>query len=164
MKKIRIKSKTYGEQVLLVDDEDYERVASLMPWTVIKNKGKHNLYAKKRRPDNTTLLLHQFILGTDTQKGVIIDHINRNGLDNRKNNLRITSNADNVRNSRRPITNTSGYKGVAFHKPTKKWRAYITVFGKQLHLGLFKDIEEANIARKKADKKYFDTSKMLLEK
>lgn len=59
------------------------------------------------------------------------------------------------------IDNTSGIKGVAFHKSTNKWIAYIFLKNKQIYLGLFTTIEEAANARKKAEEKYF---KPILEK
>lgn len=54
-----------------------------------------------------------------------------------------------------PITNTSGYKGVCWHKKAGKWRAYITFKGKQYHLGLYRDIGLAAKARKEAEKRLF---------
>jgi hypothetical protein len=72
-----------------------------------------------------------------------IDHINEDPSDNRWNNLRAATKAQNMQNIMRIKSNTSGYKGVGFHRPTSKWRATINADGVQHHLGLFATIEEA---------------------
>ncbi len=82
-----------------------------------------------------------------------VDHKNRNGLDNRRANLRIATPSQNNANSKIPINNTSGFKGVAFRK--KKWEAYIMVNQKKIHLGRFLAKELAAAARSKAGQDYF---------
>jgi hypothetical protein len=83
-----------------------------------------------------------------------IDHINGNRLDNRLNNLRACSHAENHKNVKRPTHNSSGITGVAWHKQAEKWRAFITIKQKQKHLGLFSTKEEAIQCRKIAETKY----------
>ena len=83
-----------------------------------------------------------------------IDHINGIKHDNRLSNLRPATHSENMRNQRIPSNNTSGYKGVRWHKPTGKWQAYIKVDGIQKHLGLFTDIADAVAAYAAASKKY----------
>ena len=61
-----------------------------------------------------------------------------------------------AKNIKTPTTNTSGHKGVSWDKRRKKWRAYIFYKGKQIHLGVFQNIEEAIEARKAAELKYFN--------
>jgi hypothetical protein len=75
----------------------------------------------------------------------VIDHINCNSRDNRIENLRAASIAENVRNARKLQTTASGVKGVTLHAPTKKWKVRITVDSKQLYFGLFEDIELAEL-------------------
>lgn len=75
-----------------------------------------------------------------------IDHINGIRDDNRFANLREATHCENQRNSRIPKTNTSGYKGVCFHKAAGKWAASIRLDGKQKHIGLFDTPEEASAA------------------
>ena len=82
-----------------------------------------------------------------------IDHINENPSDNRWNNLREATKSQNMMNISKIISNTSGYKGVGFHKKRKKWRAYIKADGKFYHLGLFETKEEAADAYQNAAKK-----------
>ena len=76
-------------------------------------------------------------------KGMVIDHINHNGLDNRRENLRICTNAENQRNRGKQKNNTSGYKGVDWRKDHKKWRARINKDNKTIHIGYYNIIEEA---------------------
>jgi len=74
-----------------------------------------------------------------------IDHIDGNPLNNAINNLREATQQQNLYNLRKSVKNTSGYKGVHFHKGTSKWRAVVTVNNKPKHLGLYLTPEEANI-------------------
>jgi hypothetical protein len=76
----------------------------------------------------------------------VIDHIDGNPSNNRINNLREATQQQNLHNLRKSVKNTSGYKGVHFHKGTSKWRAVVTVDNKPKHLGLYLTPEEANIA------------------
>jgi hypothetical protein len=78
--------------------------------------------------------------------GMQVDHINGDGLDNRRENLRMATNAENSRNKRLGITNKSGLKGVCFNNATKRWRSAIMRDGKSYHLGLFKSADEASEA------------------
>lgn len=72
-----------------------------------------------------------------------IDHINRNGSDNRITNLREASHSCNMRNIGTRKDNKSGIRGVQYHKPLKKWIPRITVLGKKYHLGVFENLTEA---------------------
>lgn len=83
-----------------------------------------------------------------------IDHINCDKLDNRFCNLRQATNAENIRNSRKPSTNTSGLKGVSWHKPNNKWRVQISANGSKRHLGYFDEdkLDEAAAAYERAAK------------
>ena len=81
-----------------------------------------------------------------------IDHINGVRSDNRMENLRLASPADNARNMAKPRTNTSGVVGVYFFKQTQKWQAKIRVDGIQTHLGLFERFDDAVAARMAAQK------------
>jgi len=75
-----------------------------------------------------------------------IDHKNGNGLDNRWDNLRSATRSQNMANTKLPLTNTSGYKGVRWDKARGKWRAEIRIKGRSRHLGLFATAEEAHAA------------------
>ena len=84
-----------------------------------------------------------------------MDHINRIRDDDRWENLRPATRTEQVINRGMQKNNKSRHKGVSWHKPTKKWQAYITVDKKQIHLGRFHDLDEAVAARKEAELKYF---------
>lgn len=75
-----------------------------------------------------------------------IDHINGDPSDNRVSNMRLASQAENSRNTRRSRNNTSGRKGVSWHKQRQRWRATIMVDYRTKHLGLFDSIDEASQA------------------
>lgn len=100
-------------------------------------------------PDN--IYLHRLIAGTNDNS--VIDHINRNKLDNRRENLRHCTQQENTWNSKTMSNNTSGYTGV--YKRNNKWCARIVVNKKQINLGTFATFEEAVDARKKAEEEYF---------
>lgn len=98
--------------------------------------------------------LHRLIAGaTCIKDGIVynskysVDHKNRDTLDNTKDNLRLCTKSQNAMNSKIPSDNTSGYKGVSWKKDKRKWKAYLTVNKKQIHLGYFSAIEDAAKAR-----------------
>lgn len=80
-----------------------------------------------------------------------IDHKNRIKTDNRLANLREVTRSINAHNTKLFSTNTSGYKGVAFHKASKSWRASIRLENKDHYLGYFSTPEDAYSARLKAE-------------
>lgn len=97
--------------------------------------------------------MHRVI--ANAPKGKVVDHINGDKLFNVCWNLRIVTQGENMENTRFWRHNTSGFKGVAWHGQQKCWRAYITVNGKQKSLGLYDDIADAVVARKRAEEDYF---------
>ena len=80
-----------------------------------------------------------------------VDHINHEPSDNRFVNLRHATRVENSRNRSMNSNNTSGFTGVYWHERTSKWRVRVRVNGKDKHLGLFTDMDDAIIARKKAN-------------
>ena len=104
------------------------------------SRGKRDRRGERER-SRTSLPMHRLIM--DAPKGMDIDHINGNPLDNRKSNLRICTRAENMRNRGAQKNNTSGYKGVGWCKHRKKWHAQIKHNGKQIYIGRYKDKEEA---------------------
>lgn len=76
-----------------------------------------------------------------------VDHIDNNKSNNNINNLRWATSQENNRNRQLNANNTSGWKGIDFHKKSNKWRAQICIDGISIHLGLFDNIEDAKQAR-----------------
>lgn len=100
----------------------------------------------------------RFIIDIDSgpiPDGLVIDHINRNPLDNRLDNLRACTHQENLFNRNVPKHNTSGVVGVSLFKRTGKYTARIGVDNKTIYLGCFDTIEEAMEARRDAEEKYF---------
>ena len=97
--------------------------------------------------------MHREIM--NAPEGLVVDHINRNGLDNRKVNLRLATAMQNVWNSKRNVnTDSSKYKGVSWDKNKHKWRASIGIDRKTKHLGYFEDEKMAAKAYDKAAKEH----------
>jgi hypothetical protein len=86
--------------------------------------------------------MHRFVLGLRKGDPRKVDHKNRNRLDNRRENLRVVTSAENAQNLERNY-GRSRHRGVAWHKVTKKWRAVVRLDGRQHHLGYFDDEDEA---------------------
>jgi len=92
----------------------------------------------------------------DVPEDMVADHINHNGLDNRKANLRLATPADNARNARYPKINTSSkYRGVWYNRQTQKWRATIRVNRKRKQIGYFHNEVEAAKAYDRAARKFY---------
>lgn len=98
--------------------------------------------------------IHRLIMGV-TDKNIVVDHINHNGLDNRKSNLRICTSGQNTCNCLTSKNNKSGHKGVYWSKERKKWCAQISINNKTKGLGRYDTIEEAIEAREKVAKEYY---------
>lgn len=136
MKEIKL---TQG-QIALVDDDDFEAL-NQYKWSAKKSGSK--FYARRSiivHGKQITQYMH-----CEVMKGKGIDHIDINGLNNQKSNLRICTQSENMMNVQKKENCTSVYKGVNFHKPNSKWRAAIKINGKQIHLGYF--TSEADAAR-----------------
>lgn len=143
--------------VTIVDSVDAD--LSQAKWNVRRRtKGQKTEYVKMYRRTTKSQYMHRVImsriLGRPLLKSELVDHINGNGLDNRRANLRLANKSQNVQNVGIKRSNTSGYKGVSFHKRRKKWDARISVSGHQHCLGTFDTPEEAHKAYCDAAKRY----------
>jgi hypothetical protein len=94
--------------------------------------------------------MHRDILNLHEIGIKIVDHRDRNGLNNQRSNLRITDKQLNGHNGNIRKNNSSGYRGVNWDKKTNKWLARIRINNKRINLGRFRDISSAAIAYDKA--------------
>lgn len=119
---------------VIVDECDVALVMS-RTWSILKRPHTNYLYA-------TTIpqvILHRVIMGA--KKGEFVDHINHNGLDCRRSNMRIATATQNQGNRRKPKGTASNYKGI--YRDNKKWAAQVCFMGKKRCLGTFLTQEEA---------------------
>lgn len=111
----------------IVDDEDFKWL-NQWRWYYDGRYARMNYKNKK-------IHMHRLIM--NTPKGMDTDHINGNGLDNRRCNLRICTSSQNHINTKKRKNNTSGYKGVFSCQLSKNWRAQIRYNHKSIHIGNF---------------------------
>lgn len=141
----------YKDKYCLIDLDD---VQSIMTYNWRYSKG---YFATDFKKDNkrTTLSLHRYLMknNLNNYNKNVIDHINRNKLDNRKCNLRICTQADNVKN--RTISNKNKYDVIGITYINNKYYAFLSVDGKYINLGYFDKKEDAITERLKAEVVYF---------
>ena len=142
------------DKYAIIDDEDFKLVDQYK-WHVLKTSV--NNYAATNaggRKNRKYILMHKLIL--DYFGFSDIDHINGNALDNRKQNLRICSRQQNIRNKKKcNKICSSQYKGVWFRKDTQKWSSEITVDYKKICLGCFVNEVDAAKAYNEVAREYF---------
>lgn len=132
-----------------IDSDDYEKVKDIC-WTLGSNG---YVYGRLRGYKNKQVLLHNFLM--NPPKGMEIDHLFGDTLDNRQKMLRIVTSSQNNMNKGEQSNNSSGHRGVHYHKQAQKWWAYINKEGHRYDLGLFESFEEAVTTRKEAEIKFF---------
>lgn len=166
---------------VMVDQEDYDKVIALGKWYISNPGKKHSFYAEKQLTEiqfeklneeriarglqpiiKRTLLMHRYILDLacdSTYADQVVDHIDGNGLNNSKTNLRLCDRSQNAMNKKLRSNSQTGYRGVTkrkskkyikkdgteiIHDTKKQWKAYITPKGKKrITIGNFETIEEA---------------------
>lgn len=138
----------------LVDDEDYKKVIDWKyPWFIGKRGYACTSFAEVGKTHATrkhfNMYLHHFIFGKPPMN-LVTDHINRNKLDNRKENLRFVTRQENgINRGKFNKLCTSKHKGVSWFKAGKNWRAYTVRNRKQINFGYFETEEEAKNAYEK---------------
>lgn len=131
----------------MVDDDDFEWLRHFK-WCVCKPKKDSNIFYAGRRINGNVVRLHSVIM--NTPKGMMVDHINHDGLDCRKSNLRIATPSQNAMNKR-------NISGAYLHrrKSGNYWSSYIQVNYQNIYLGFYKSRDEAVSAYRDARIKYF---------
>lgn len=131
----------------IVDDDDYEEL-SKHKWCFKAGGPGYAVRNIRLNGKGRLLVMHREIMKVPDGKKT--DHINGNGLDNRKCNLRICSHAENLKNRSKQSNNTSGYKGVYKLNDCNRWGVAIGCDGKETWVGSFKTKEEAALAYNEA--------------
>ncbi len=140
MKEIQLTRK----RVALVDNRDYEQL-NQWNWYANKNSPNHWYACRRKQVDKnrSLFLMHRVIL--KAPRHLQVDHINGDGLDNRRINLRLCTQSQNSHNQK-TVFGSSKYKGVYWNKIGKQWRAHIGISGKVIHLGYFRSEKKAALA------------------
>lgn len=146
MKRIPLRNST---RFALVDDRDYAKL-SRFTWHIRRDK-KTNLAYADRVNGRVPTSMHREIL----PKAAMIDHVNGNGLDNRRSNIRKCTPMQNMANSRKQSGTSSRYKGVSFDKTVNKWLAKIGYNYRTIALGVFRKERDAAKAYNHAAKILF---------
>lgn len=135
----------------IISTEDLPK-AMEMPnkWAAKYDPDIKNYYVRGRFPKVNgkvrEIRLHRWLMGDP--KGMVIDHMNHDTLNNTRDNLRVITNAQNQQNRKGAMKNnkSSGIRGVTWHKRDKKWQAEIIINRKYKFLGYFDDVKEAEKA------------------
>lgn len=143
-------------QFTIVDECD--RDVDQWLWTAHRSNSDSTWYAKRTAWNpKRTVLLHRLIAERFLPLADLeVDHIDGDGVNNRRENLRLATTKENQRNRKLTVRNTSGFKGVTWCKRTKKWLAQIRVNYKTVFLGYFITPELAHAAYIKAAEHYFE--------
>lgn len=126
-------------KVAFIDDCDFQEI-SAYKWHALTDG--YNWYAARKR-DGKQFRMHNQLMVPPV--GCFVDHLDGNGLNNQRRNMRVCSHAQNMANTKKKKNNKSGFKGVCWKKKNKKWVSQIKS-GRVIHLGLFTDKIEAAMA------------------
>jgi hypothetical protein len=139
----------------IIDADDYAHLSQFRWWVDRRYYAAYAYRQEKRDGKIRKIYMHREIL--NAPKGIKVDHQNRNGLDNRRENIRFCTNAQNAMNINIHVDNQVGFKGVIYdrRKYRKHWVARIVASGKQIHLGSFRDPKDAARCYDKAAKIHF---------
>lgn len=132
---------TNSDQVTIVDSDMFDYL-NQWAWRIQVDGYVTRWDSKKdgeKRPK--LIFLHREVV--NTPKGKITDHINRNRLDNRSDNLRVCNHSQNNSNTKKFSTNKSGYRGVSWNNSQEKWLAYISFDYTNYYLGSFDNKHDA---------------------
>lgn len=138
------------------DLEDYDKIKDYCWYIKDKSHTKHIGTTIREDGNKKNMMIYNLILLNNNKiKGFEVDHIDRNPLNNRKDNLRLVLHKDNIKNYSKPKNNTSGIIGVSYDKRNQKWKAKITCDNNIINLGTYVNKDDAIKSRLKAEKEYF---------
>lgn len=143
---IYVKHYISGEFLECVIDISNFEIVSNYPFTWSANKWKYVVAVKKK----SIIFLHKLIIPIEG----MVDHVDRNPLNNQRSNLRAVTAKENAQNRSMRSDNTSGFRGVVWNKQFSKWMAYCGVDRKKICLGFYDDILEADKAAELGRLKY----------
>lgn len=141
---LSVRGKHAGKYTAIVDDLDYEYLSRFNWFVSLAGKSPYAMRQYITGGKAVSLMMHRDILAVSNGK-LDVDHIDHNGLNNQRSNLRVATRRQNAAN-RRP-RGKSRYLGVSWHRPMQRWIAKIRVGEKNYHIGYFIDEAEAAKAR-----------------
>lgn len=133
-----------GGHVATVDACDLDIVGAFGWAALVKSRTVYAFRTERVAGKKRTVYLHRAIMGEPN--GLQVDHVDGDGLNNRRGNLRLATASQNQSNRGKPQNNTSGFKGVSWENDRKKWCAAIRKMGKRRYLGRFDTPQEAHAA------------------
>lgn len=159
---IFIDSPKFGRYETLISTSDLERVKEFPnTWIIARDKNRNSVYVHAGLTDSRgkqkSVCLHRWI--TNAPKGMVVDHIDHNTLNNTASNLRIVTNAENQQNRKgAKQSNKSGVRGVSWHKKNNKWLVILGIDRERKYFGSFNTVEEAERVAIEARLKYMPYS------
>jgi hypothetical protein len=148
---LAVEVKLPSGEIAVISEQDKDRVSSHKWYVAKKNNGKKYIYAFTQNSEGkkTFLYLHRLILALQPSDGMIADHINGDTFDNRRENLRVATPAQNNWNSKKK-GGSNKYKGISLIKETGMWDVRINANNRRYYLGHYRTEEEAALAYNKA--------------
>lgn len=148
---------TNTDLVAVIDDSDFELISDYSWYMTYSSLGQTPYAVTK--VNGKFILMHRFILGAGRCQ--LVDHVNGDGLDNRRKNIRLANKSQNMANSRLGARNKSGYKGVSWDQAKARWVTSIYSKGKYFYLGRFDDrIQAAKAYDAKAKELFGEFAKL----
>lgn len=138
---IKSKNKKY---IIKIDPEDIGTLKDKNIWLAFRDNKPMSVRVADRG-DKKGTILSRYLL--NPPKNMVVDHINRNPLDNRRENMRICTQMENTRNKTKQSNNTSGIPSVEWQKDANMWRVRVKYLGNKIHIGYFKNKLEAGYVR-----------------
>lgn len=135
-----------------IDESDFDLVSAYKWHPMVPKNPDYSTYAFSQTK-RSTIYLHRLITAAKT--GDYVDHIDHDGLNNLRSNLRVCTQSQNMQNRNSHGGNTTGFMGVYFHKKTNKYQAQLQKNGRKISAGLYPTPEEAARARDQAALKHF---------